>query len=282
MACIGRLNRLKVIRKLENGFLLDGEELGEVLMPRAFAAPEIRVGDTAEVFVYRDAEARLVATPQKPLGVVGECAFLKVTAVTPVGAFLDWGLPKDLLVPFSEQKQKMETGKSYTVFITLDEKTGRIVGSSKLSRFLDKTPAAYQENQEVDLLIFGQTASGYRAIINNAHWGVLYKNEVFQPLQRGERVRGFIKKIREDGRIDLWLHKPGPEKVDELAEKILGKLRDQGGFLAVTDRTPAETISGMFGVSKKTYKKAVGALYRKRLLVIEETGIRLVRSAESD
>lgn len=279
MAEIGKISGLRVLRKTESGFLLDGEELGEIFMPRSFAPPDVTEGDLLEVFLYPDSEGRLLATPQRPRAVAGECAFLKVTAVTPVGAFLDWGLKKELLVPFSEQKQKMEEGKSYTVCVYLDEKTKRIVASSKLSRHLDTQPHEYQENQPVDLLIFGQTAMGYRTIINNSHWGILYKSEVFQPLTRGERTTGFIKKLREDGRIDLCLHKPGPEKVGELADKILDMLREQGGFIAVTDKSPSGMISSLFGVSKKTYKKAVGALYRRRLVVIEETGIRLVQGS---
>ena len=208
---------------------------------------------------------------------VGEFALLKVAAVNPVGAFLDWGLQKDLLVPFSEQKQRMEEGKYYIVFIYLDDRTHRIVASSKLNKFLDKGPVKFQEGQGVELLICDRTELGYKAIINNSRRGVLYKNEVFQTLEKGQNITGFIKKVRDDGKIDLCLQKPGHEMIDGVSEKIIDELKAKGGFIPVTDKSSPEIIAGLFGISKKTYKKAIGALYKKRLIVIESNGIKLIK-----
>ena len=191
------------------------------------------------------------------------------------GAFLEWGLPKDLLVPFREQKQKMEAGKYYLVYIYLDEKSGRIVASSKLDKFINPHPPEYQEGQEVTLLIYQQTDIGYSAIINQAHWGLLYNSEVFQKISPGQKLSGYIAKVREDGKIDLTLHKPGYDKVEAVAENIIRRLIEEGGFIAVTDKSAPEKIYQLFGVSKKTYKMAVGALYKQKLIVLEKDGIRL-------
>jgi len=277
MTEIGRFNRLRVVRRVEAGAYLDDEELGEIFLPHSYVPEGCRPGDTVDVFIFYDSEDRLIATTQRPYAMVGEFAFLKVVAVNPVGAFLDWGLPKDLLVPFSEQKQRMEEGKSYIVFIYLDDRTGRIVASPKLNKFLDKQPVEFQEGQGVELLIYDQTEMGYKAIIDNSSRGVLYKNEVFQPLIKGRRITGFIKKVRADGKIDLCLQKPGYENIDGISEKIIEKLKARGGFIAVNDKSSPEIIYGLFGVSKKTYKKAIGALYKKRLIDIESSGITLVK-----
>lgn len=272
----GKFNRLKVINKLDAGVLLDGEELGELFMPRSYSSADYNTGDTVDVFIFYDSEGKLLATTKRPYAMVGEFALLRVVSITPVGAFLDWGLKKDLLVPFSEQKEKMAEGRSYIVYVYRDERTNRIVASSNVSRFLDKGPIELLEGQGVELLICSQTEIGYKAIINNSRWGVLYKNEVFQPLRKGQQVPGFVKKVRDDGKIDLCLQKPGPEKVADMTDKIINALKTEGGFIAITDKSPAEIIYQMFGVSKKTYKKAIGALYKKRLIDIESDGIRLI------
>ncbi|RJQ20601.1 MAG: GntR family transcriptional regulator [Nitrospiraceae bacterium] len=273
----GKFNRLKVTRKLDAGAYLDGEELGEIFLPRSYMPEDCRTGDIIDVFIFFDSEDHLIATTQRPYAVVGDFAFLKVVAVNPVGAFLDWGLPKDLLAPFREQKQRMEEGKSYIVFIYLDDRSRRIVASSKLDKFLDKQPVEFQEGQSVELLIYDRTDLGYKSIINNSRRGILYKNEVFQPLKNGQRITGFIKKVRDDGKIDLCLQKPGYENIDDVSQKILDKLRAQGGFIPATDKSSPEIIYGLFGVSKKTYKKATGALYKKRLITIEDNGISLIK-----
>jgi hypothetical protein len=195
--------------------------------------------------------------------------------VTSLGAWLDWGLTHLLFAPTKEQKHLMEEGKSYLVRIIHDNQWHRIVASSKLDDFLDQSPVDYQPEQEVDLLIGAHTDLGYKAIINNAHWGVIYENEVFRPLKKGDRVRGFIKKVRDDQKIDLCLQRPGYEKVDAVSEQVLGQLRQHGGFMAVNDKTAPELIYQLFGVSKKNFKKAVGALYKKKLIALEGDGIRL-------
>jgi len=275
MAEIGKLNSLQVVKELEFGVYLDGNDLGEILLPVRYVPEGVKTGDTVEVFIFLDSEDRIIATTQRPYATVGQFALLKVVSTGSAGAFLDWGLPKDLLVPFREQKQKMEQDRSYIVFVYLDTKSSRIAASSRIERFLDKHPPGFKPGQEVSLLIYEQTDIGYKAVINNSHQGVLYKNEVFQPLAIGQTVKGYIKKVRDDSKIDLTLDKPGYEKIEDLSERILDELRRQGGFITVTDKSAPEIMYELFGMSKKTYKKAVGALYRKRLVTIEPDGIRL-------
>jgi predicted RNA-binding protein (virulence factor B family) len=277
MAEIGKISGLKVVRTTGAGVYLDGGALGEIFMPRDHMSGDYRSGDLVEVFIFPDTGDRLLATTGRPYAAVGDFALLKVASLTPVGAFLDWGLKKDLLVPFSEQKERMVEGRSYLVYVYLDEKRNRIVASSKLGRFLDKSPVDFREGQPVDLLIFRRTEIGYTAIINNSRRGMLYRNETFQPLSAGQRIRGFIKKVRPDGKIDLCLQKPGREKVDDVADKIMDALKKSKGFVSVTDKSPPDVIYRLFGASKKTYKKAIGALYKDRLITIEQNGIRLVR-----
>ncbi len=281
MTKTGTFNQLKVISKFDDGVLLDGQELGELFMPRSYSSADYETGDTADVFIFYDSEGQLLATTKRPFALVGDFALLKVVSITPVGAFLDWGLKKDLLVPFSEQKEKMAEGRSYIVYVYRDEKTNRIVASSKVGKFLDKEPISLQEGQRVELLICSQTELGYKAIINNSRWGVLYKNEIFQPLRKGQQIPGFIKKLREDGKIDLCLQKPGHEKVADMSDRIIDALKTAGGFISITDKSPAEVIYRMFSVSKKTYKKAIGGLYKKRAIDIESDGIRLIDKTDS-
>jgi len=272
---IGHLNKLRVVKEVDFGVYLDGQELGEILLPRRYLPDKCKMDDSIEVFVYRDSEDRLIATTEKPLAMVGDFALLRVAAVSRFGAFLDWGLEKDLLVPFREQKQKMQSGKSYVVHVYLDDRNERIVASSRVDRFLNKIPAEYDNGEEVDLLIYNQSGMGFNAIINNSHWGILYKNEVFQPLKTGQKIKGFIKKLREDQKIDLSLQKPGYAAIDAVAEGILIKLKEAGGFISVTDKSDPEMIYQLLGISKKSYKKAIGALYKKSLIRMEESGISL-------
>lgn len=276
MVEIGKLNTLTVIKELDFGIYLNGEQLGEILMPRRYVPLNTKPGNTIEAFIYLDSEDRFIATTEKPFAMVGDFALLDVVGVNSVGAFMDWGLPKDLLVPFREQKQKLEVGKSYVVFVYLDAETNRIVASAKPEKFLDRYPAEFEEGEEVDLLILNKTDLGYKAMINKTHTGVLYKNEVFETLEKGQQVKGYIRKIRPDGKVDLILHKPGYEKVDDISKQILDKLKLHNGFIALNDKSSAESINEMFRVSKKTYKKAIGALYRERVITIEDEGIRLV------
>lgn len=275
MAEAGKINRLMVTKIVDIGAYLDGENLGRILLPQRMVPHDCLVGSMLEVFIHYDQESRLIATTRKPTAMPGSFAYLKAIKLSSLGAWLDWGLTHLLLAPTKEQKQLMEEGKSYLVRIIHDDKWHRIIASSKLDDFLDQSPVDYAPDQEVDLLIGTHTDLGYKAIVNNAHWGVIYENEVFRPLKKGDRLRGFIKKVREDQKIDLCLHKPGYEKVDEVSEQILGLLRQHGGFMAVNDKTAPELIYQLFGVSKKNFKKAVGALYKKKIISLEGDGIRV-------
>jgi uncharacterized protein len=275
LAEIGKINTLNVVRETENGVYLDGENLGEILMPRKFVTDEVKASEQATVFVYSDSEDRLVATTENPLAMVGEFAFLKVVETNRFGAFLDWGLPKDLLVPLSEQKVKMTEDRQYLVYVFLDKLTNRIAASAKIDKYLDNVPPEYQSGEKVDLLIAEETEIGYKAIVNNQHWGILYKNQVFRTLTLGEKMEGFINKIRDDDKIDLLLEKPGYGKIDPISQKLLETLRENNGFLALNDKTSPEIIQALLGISKKNFKKAVGNLYKKRLIDFKSDGIKL-------
>lgn len=276
MVRIGKISTLEVVKFTDQGVYLDGGPYGEILLPNRYVPLNCNEGDDVDVFIYFDSEDRIVASTDFPLGMVDEFAYLKVVEVAGVGAFLDWGLPKDLLSPFREQAQKMEVGRSYLVRIYVDKVTGRIVASSKINRFLNIEEVNFAVGDEVNLLISNRTDLGYNAIINGTHLGILYSNELFKPIKTGDKVTGFIKKIREDGKIDLSLEKQGYEKVDPVLGQIIEKLKENGGFLAVSDKSDPELIVKLFGISKKTYKKAVGALYKNKQITIEDNGIRLI------
>ncbi|MEE9369498.1 MAG: S1-like domain-containing RNA-binding protein [Pontiella sp.] len=276
MVEVGRVNTLEVSRNSDFGLLLEGGELGEILMPKRYVSKEWKTGDKIEVFVYLDSEDRLTATTDRPKAMVGEFALLRVKELTAIGAFLDWGMPKDLFVPFREQRMNMREGESYIVHIYLDRASGRIAASSKLDKYLESSIRYYKDGDEVELMIWQKTDLGYKAIINNERWGMVFHNEVFQAMQRGKTMKGYIKTMRPDGKIDLCLHKPGYEKVTLLTDKILNYIKEQGGFMPITDKNPPEEIYGLFSVSKKTYKKAIGALYKQRMITIEKSGTRLL------
>ena len=277
MASIGKVNWLPLLRSTDFGLILDGGDLGEILMPNRYVSNDWKIGDVVEIFLMLDSEDRLTATTEKPLAMVDEFALLRVVAVTNVGAFLDWGLPKDLLVPFREQNIPLREGQSVVVRIYLDELTNRIVASTKLDKFLDRGQPDYEPDERVKLLICSKTDLGFKAIINNKNWGVIFHNEVFQSLEKGQRIEGYIKQIRPDGKIDLSLQKPGAKQIGTLSDAILETLKEQGGFMAITDKSPPEEIYNLFGVSKKAYKRAVGGLYKKRLITFENNGTKLVR-----
>ncbi len=275
MAEIGKYNNLRVIKEVDFGVYLDGEKEGEILMPIRYVPKDCQVGDYVDVFLYLDSEDRPIATTEKPFAQVGEFAMLRVISVNKIGTFLDWGIMKDLLVPFREQKVTMIEGRSYLVYIYVDEDTRRIVASAKLNKFLDKTTPEYTVGQEVELVIESETDLGYKAIINNQHWGILYENEVFEQLAKGLKIKGFIKKIRTDNKIDLSLHPLGYEKVDPLTQMILDELKKEGGFIPISDKSEAEEVYRVFGISKKSFKQALGALYKRRIITITPEGIRL-------
>ena len=279
MAEIGKINKLTVKKKRDYGVHLDGGDSGDILLKKKHAPENCQPGDEIEVFVYADGENRLRATTEKPYATVGQFAKLRVVANAFAGAFLYWGLQKDLLVPKKEQHAIMEKGKSYVVFIFLDEKTNRISASAKLEKFLSLEPPEYDEDEEVDLIIYDMTDMGYKAVVNNAHGGMIYKNEVFQKLHTGQELKGYIKKIRDDKKIDLSLQQPGYKKVDNISQTILKTIKDNGGRIAVTDKSPPEEIYSRFGISKKVFKQAIGKLYKKRLITMDDKGIGIVKGS---
>jgi len=278
---MGQMNRLTVVKEVDFGLYLDGGELpdgrkNEILLPTRYVPKDCRIGDEVEVFIYRDSEDRIIATTEKPYVMVGDFACLKVVSVTHAGAFLDWGLPKDLLVPFDEMEHRMEEGKRYVVGVYVDDETDRIAASARLDALLyDESEDDFKEGEEVDLFVANKSDLGYKLIVNTSHWGLLHKHEVVRPLKRGERLTGFIKAIRPDGRIDITLHRRARDKTDDAVDIIMRKLTGAGGFLAVSDKSPPQDISELFGLSKGMFKKAVGSLYKRKLIVITEDGVRL-------
>jgi predicted RNA-binding protein (virulence factor B family) len=274
-AQIGKNNTLNVVAVTDNGVYLDGDDLGEILLPKRYVPVDCNVGASIDVFLYTDSADRLVATTEKALGQVGEFVSLKVVQVNKMGAFLDWGLPKDLLVPYNQQHSEMEVGKYYLVRIFLDQITNRVAASSKLDKFIDIWPAEYQQGDKVKLIIGGKTDLGFKAIVNDLHWGLLYDNEIFQPLRIGKKIDGYIKQVREDGRLDLILTRGSKNKVNDFADKLLDALQKNNGFLPLHDKSSPELIQRTLGVSKKTFKATVGNLFKKGKLNIEKNGIRL-------
>ena len=276
MIKLGQTYELIVVKAVDFGFYLDAEELGEVLLPVKYAPAGISVGEDIEVFLYQDSDGRTVATTQTSKASVGEFAYLEVVDTTSVGAFLDWGLDKDLLAPFGEQHRPMEAGKSYLVYVHVSKADGRIIASSKIDKFLDdERPHQFKPWQRVKLIIGNSTDLGYKAIVNDSHWGVLYKNEVFERLSFGQTVQGFIKRVRDDGKIDLSLQ-GGQVTRDQYSQTILDYLKKQNGFAPVHDKSDPAVISRLFGMSKGAFKKAIGGLYKQRIISIEKDGIRLV------
>jgi len=275
MIALGTLNTLTVKKQVKFGFYLDGLSWGEILLPNNVAPRGLEIGQPLQVFLYLDSEDQLIATTEKPAIMVGQVAMLPVVAVTKVGAFLNWGLKKDLLVPFSEQQIPLKEGQKYLVYCYVDV-SNRIVASTKLDRHLHKTAPHYNPGDKVDIIISEQTDIGYKAVVNQEHWGVLYKNEVFKPLRRGDRLSAYIVKVREDSKIDLRLTATTYKQALELTEQILSKLKQNGGKLALTDKSSPELIYDAFGVSKKAYKQAIGTLYKDKKIVILDAGIMLV------
>ena len=272
---LGRYNQLEIVKEVDFGVYLDGDEDGEILLPLKYVPEGSAPGDILNVFIYLDMEERLVATTQQPYAQVGDFACLEVASVDENGAFLDWGLMKDLFVPFREQKVKMQKGRRYVVYVDLDEESYRIMGSARVERYLSRERADYLPGDEVEVMVWQRTDLGYKVIVDNKFGGMLYHNEIFQQLATGMKLPAFVKQVRPDGKIDLELQQAGFRKVDDFAEVLLQFIKDKGGRTSINDKTEAETIYDTFGVSKKTFKKAVGELYKKRLIVLEDGGIRL-------
>ncbi|UCJ14767.1 GntR family transcriptional regulator [Pseudomonas sp. MM211] len=279
MAVIGRMNSLQVVKHTDFGLYLDGGADGEILLPKRYIPKETpsEVEDWLNVFLYLDSEDKLIATTEKPKVQVGEFASLKVVDINRVGLFLDWGLPKDLLLPHSEEKRPLQIGDYCVVHVFVDKRSRRITATARLDRYLDKVPATYKAGEEVDLLVVEPTDMGFKAIINGKHWGLIHKNEVIGFMRAGIRQPGFIKDMRSDGKISLSLQPIGQQAAGGLSEQILSRLRDSGGTLEVSDKSSPERISEMFRVSKGNFKKAIGGLYKQGLIHIHEDRIELAK-----
>ncbi|MDW1833354.1 MULTISPECIES: S1 RNA-binding domain-containing protein [Vibrio] len=273
---IGQINSLEVIKKADFGVFLDGDDYGSVLLPNKHVPEGTELGDHIEVFLYFDSESQLAATIDKPIAQVGEWGLMKIEGINQTGAFVNWGIKeKDLLIPFSEQRARFTAGQNILVYVYTDKASGRIVGTTKFNKWLDKTPANYEVNEEVDLIIAERSQLGYKAIVNGKHWGMIFPSDVFGKLFIGKKLKGYIKQVREDGKIDLSLQKVGVAKMDDLSSKIIDLLEKKGGFLPLNDKSSPEAIFDAFRTSKGTYKKTIGGLYKQGKIVIEKDGIRL-------
>ncbi|MEO1053594.1 MAG: S1-like domain-containing RNA-binding protein [Bacteroidota bacterium] len=276
MIAIGKHNLLKVKKETPQGYYLiqENDELEEeVLLPNKYIPEDLKVGDEINVFIYNDSEDRIIATTLEPKLLLDSFGALEVKDVNQFGAFMDWGLEKDLMVPFKEQNKKMAVGRKYIVYAFLDEETERIIASGKINKFVESEPEDLEEGQEVDLLIADTTDIGVNVIINNRYKGLVYKNELFKNVRLGDRTKGFIKQIREDDRIDVSLEKQGYANVEPNAEKILNALKENEGFLGLTDKSDPTDIQAELEMSKKTFKKAIGALYKQKLIELGDEGI---------
>ena len=279
MLQIGNYNTLRIIKLISFGVYLDGGDGKEILLPTRYVPKGAKVDDEVQVFIYHDNEGRLIATTLHPKAVVGEFAFMRVKSVNSTGAFLDWGLMKDLLVPFKEQKMAMREGKWYLVYVHLDHLTGRIVASARVEKFLGNVPPEYESNQEVDLLVADDTEIGYKVIVNDLHWGMIYHNQVFQRLEKGERLKGYVKGVREDDKLDISLQPLGYQRVDGISQRILEALQMKDGYLPVHDKSDPAEIYSLFRCSKKAFKQAIGSLYKQHRIRMEADGIRLLPSS---
>jgi uncharacterized protein len=279
MLQVGQFNQLNVVKEVPFGVYLDGSDWGEILLPRKVVPEGTVIGDCLDVFIYFDSEDKIIATTKRPRITLGYCAFLKVIDVNRVGAFLDWGLDKDLLVPKPEQRRPMQQDKSYLVYLTQDDQQ-RLVASSKLDFHLDKTLPQVNVGEEVDLLIAETTELGTKVIVNHTHWGLIYAGDIFQTLQYGQRTRGYIKTVRDDGKLDVVLRKLGHNNIPGLAQRILAALNQADGFLAVHDKSSPAEIKHAFNESKKNFKHAIGSLYKQGAISIEANGIRLQNKHE--
>ena len=269
---IGEYNTLHINRMVDFGAYLIDDDTHEVLLPKRYLTPKMKVGDAIRVFVYNDSENRPVATTEQPKAVVDDFALMRVKAVNKVGAFLDWGLTaKDLLVPFSEQRVDMQAGRSYVVRVYLDPASQRIVASAKLAKFLNQSEPEYYHRERVEVLVVQRSDLGYRVIINNEHWGQIYQNEIYQDVNIGDKLTAFIKQVRPDGKVDVTLAKIEKMRVDDLADRIEQYLHAHGGEMSLTDKSSPDEISKAFGCSKKDFKKALGLLYKQQKVTLGDT-----------
>ena len=275
---LGDYNRLTIVKEVDFGIYLDGGDEGEILLPKRYVPENCKPGDELEVFLYLDQDERLIATTQHPLAKVGEFACLEVAWVNQYGAFLNWGLMKDLFCPFHEQKQRMEIGNRYVVAVFIDEESYRIAASAKVEHFFATNFPPYQGGEKVDLLVWQTTDLGFKVIIDNAYPGLVYRSQVFKSIRIGDCLQGYIMGVRPDGKIDVSLQPHGRQQTTDFAETLLQYLKDHDGFCELGDKSDAQDIKHRFEVSKKVYKKAIGDLYRRRLITLEDAGIRLVEA----
>lgn len=272
---LGDYNNLEIVKRVSFGLYLDGDEDGEILLPAKYVPDGYDIGDIIKVFVYLDNEERLVATTEEPLAKVGDFALLRVAWTNDYGAFLDWGLLKDLFVPFSEQEGKMVKGNSYLVYVTIDRKSYRIYASARLDKFLSRTKPPYETDEEVDIIVWRRTDLGWKVIVNGNHSGLVFANEVFRNLKTGDRLKGYVKRVRTDGKIDIALQRHGVAGDDDSSMRLLSAIEAQRGFLPLNDNSSPDEIYSMLGMSKKAFKRAAGKLYKQRLIIIDDDGLRL-------
>ncbi|VAW49408.1 FIG01199643: hypothetical protein [hydrothermal vent metagenome] len=275
MAQIGQMNHLKIVKSVDFGLYVDAENLGEVLIPKRYVPDTAEVGQVIDVFIYLDSQDRLVATTDKPLAYVGEVAYLRVNQVNRTGAFLDWGMPKDLMVPFAEQRVPMEAERSYCVYLYIDN-SGRVAASSKLSLYLHEKNGDFKSGQEVRLQVVSRSDLGYTAVINGTHLGLIHSSDILQPLRMGQKLKGYIKGIRPDYKINLRIQRHGAAARDELGERILAFLVENNGESDLTDKSTPEAIFSVYRTSKANYKKTLGRLYKAQKITLSAEKITLV------
>ncbi len=277
MVEIGKYTELEIEKIIQQGaYLLTGDETASILLPTKYIPEGVDVGDKIKVFIYRDSEDKIIATTEIPYAIVGECAYLKVKSQTNFGAFLDWGLMKDLLVPFREQKETMVTGQSYLVRLYVDEITNRIVATQHINKFLRDNEIMIQPNDEVEILVCESVLQGVKVIVNQKHWGMLFKNQLFCEVEPGQKLRAWVKQVRDDGKIDVSLQQPGFKEVLSAEEKIINLLQQNNGYCELNDNSSPDEIYTELQISKKVFKKAIGKLFREKRVMIEENGIRLM------
>jgi len=274
---LGDYNTLKITKTVDFGLYLDGGDEGEILLPKRYMPKEYKIGQELEVFIYLDQDERPVATTEHPLAKVGDFAYLECAWVNEYGAFINWGLMKDLFCPFREQKKRMETGESYIVHVHIDEESYRIMASAKVEHYFSAEPPSYEQGQKVDLLIWQKTELGFKAIIDNRYPGLVYEDQVFKHVHTGDRMNGYISALRNDGKIDVTLQPIGRKQVIDFSETLFTYLKEHGGECELGDKSDAEEIKRRFQVSKKTYKKGISDLYKRHLIIIGEDGIKLVK-----
>ncbi|MBQ7420820.1 MAG: GntR family transcriptional regulator [Prevotella sp.] len=274
---LGDYNTLTVTKEVDFGIYLDGGEEGEILLPKRYVPSRVNIGDELEVFIYLDQEERPVATTEKPLARVGDFAYLECSWVNEYGAFLSWGLMKDLFCPFREQKKRMEKGISYIVHVHVDEESYRIMASAKVERYLNQDFPSYQPGEEVQLLVWQKTDLGFKVIVDNEFSGLIYQDQIFQYIHTGDQLKGYVSIVRPDGKLDITLQPTGRRQTEDFAEVLLQYLKEHDGVCDLGDKSEAKDIKRRFQVSKKTYKRAVGDLYKRRLITVSPFSIRLVK-----